>query len=61
MENHENLNQVLSVVKDELSDRGRVLIRKSGTESLVRIMVESIDLDLANKSANQLAEALQSI
>jgi hypothetical protein len=24
-------------------------------------MVESIDLDLANKSANQLAEALQSI
>jgi len=61
LENHENLNQVLSVVKDELSDRGRVLIRKSGTESLVRIMVESIDLDLANKSANQLAEALQSI
>ena len=61
LENHENLNQVLSVVKDELADRGRVLIRKSGTEPLVRIMVESIDLDLANKSANQLAEALQSI
>ena len=61
LENHENLNQVLSVVKDELADRGRVLIRKSGTEPLVRVMVESIDLDLANKSANQLAEALQSI
>ena len=61
LENNENLNQVLSVVKDELADRGRVLIRKSGTEPLVRVMVESIDLDLANKSANQLAEALQSI
>jgi len=61
LENHENLNQVLSVVKDELADRGRVLIRKSGTEPLVRVMVESIDFDLANKSANQLAEALQSI
>ena len=61
LENHENLNQVLSVVKDELADKGRVLIRKSGTEPLVRVMVESIDLDLANKSANQLAEALQSI
>jgi len=61
LENHENLNQVLSVVKDELADRGRVLIRKSGTEPLVRVMVESLDLDLANKSANQLAEALQSI
>ena len=61
LENNENLNQALSVVKDELADRGRVLIRKSGTEPLVRVMVESIDLDLANKSANQLAEALQSI
>ena len=61
LENHENLNQVLSAVNDELADRGRVLIRKSGTEPLVRVMVESVDLDLANKSANQLAEALQSI
>ena len=61
LENHENLNQVLSVVKSELADKGRVLIRESGTEPLVRVMVESIDLDLANKSANQLAEALQSI
>ena len=61
LENHANLNQVLSVVKGELADKGRVLIRKSGTEPLVRVMVESVDLDLANKSANQLAEALQSI
>ena len=61
LENHENLNQVRSIVKGELADKGRVLIRESGTEPLVRVMVESVDLDLANKSANQLAEALQSI
>jgi len=61
LENHENLNQALSIIKGELADKGRVLIRKSGTEPLVRVMVESVDLDLANKSANQLAEALQSI
>jgi phosphoglucosamine mutase len=60
LENHENLNQALSIINGELADKGRVLIRESGTEPLVRIMVESIDLDLANKSANQLAEALQS-
>ena len=60
LENHENLNQALLIIKGELADKGRVLIRESGTEPLVRIMVESIDLDLANKSANQLAEALQS-
>jgi len=61
LENHENLNKVLSIIKGELEDKGRVLIRESGTEPLVRVMVESVDLDLANKSANQLAEALQSI
>ncbi len=61
LENHGNLNQVLSIIKGELSDKGRVLIRESGTEPLVRVMVESVDLDLANKSANKLAEALQSI
>jgi phosphoglucosamine mutase len=61
LENHENLNHVLSIIKGELADKGRVLIRESGTEPLVRVMVESVDLDLANKSANQLAEALQSI
>ena len=61
LENHGNLNQVLSIIKGELADKGRVLIRESGTEPLVRVMVESVDLDLANKSANQIAEALQSI
>jgi len=61
LENHGNLNQVLSIIKGELADKGRVLIRESGTEPLVRVMVESVDLDLANKSSNKLAEALQSI
>jgi len=61
LENHGNLNKVLSIIKGELADKGRVLIRESGTEPLVRVMVESVDLDLANKSANQLAKALQSI
>jgi len=61
LENNKNLNQALSIIKGELADKGRVLIRESGTEPLVRVMVESVDLDLANNSANQLAEALQSI
>ena len=59
LENNENLNKALLIIKGELTDKGRVLIRESGTEPLVRVMVESVDLDLANKCANQLAEALQ--
>jgi len=58
LENHENLNQALSIINAEIADKGRVLIRESGTEPLVRVMVECADLDLANKSANHLAEAL---
>ena len=59
--NNERLSDAVTVIESKLSDIGRVLIRKSGTEPLVRVMVESIDLDLANKRANRLAEALQSI
>jgi phosphoglucosamine mutase len=35
-----------------------VLIRPSGTEPLLRVMVEAQDGDLANRCAEQLAEAV---
>jgi len=53
--NHTKLNAVLSAVEAELGDEGRVLIRTSGTEPLIRVMVEASDLSLAESSAQQLA------
>lgn len=41
-----------------LEGRGRVLIRPSGTEPLLRIMVEASDSALAERLANETAEAL---
>ncbi len=42
-------------VERELSGRGRVLLRPSGTEPLVRVMVEADDATLAHSAAERLA------
>ena len=51
-------NSILDAEK-ELSGRGRVLVRFSGTENLCRVMVESSSDELANKSAKRIADAVE--
>jgi phosphoglucosamine mutase len=46
-------------VERELGDNGRVLIRPSGTEPLVRVMVEAKEAGLAESMAQRIASRLE--
>lgn len=46
-------------VEAKLGDSGRVLLRKSGTEPLIRVMVEGKDADLVKESALSIAKAVK--
>jgi phosphoglucosamine mutase len=50
----------LEAVRGELGDRGRVLLRASGTEPVVRVMVEAPDERSATGAADRLAETVRS-
>ncbi|MBC7916345.1 MAG: phosphoglucosamine mutase [Rhodoferax sp.] len=53
------LSEATKAVEAELGDAGRVLIRASGTEPLVRVMVEARDAAVAQRSAERIAETLK--
>ena len=53
------MQQAIAQVEAELADQGRVLIRASGTEPVVRVMVEARDAAIAKASAERIAQTLQ--
>jgi phosphoglucosamine mutase len=52
------IEQIKQKALANLSDNGRILIRPSGTENLIRILVEDSDPVLVEKMANSLKEDL---
>lgn len=56
----QRLKDETSAVEAELGDAGRVLIRASGTEPLLRVMVEARDAAQARACAERLVSAVQS-
>ncbi|ULJ70292.1 phosphoglucosamine mutase [Wielerella bovis] len=51
--------EVLAQVETELGERGRVVLRASGTEPVVRVMVEAEQAVLAEQCANRLADTIR--
>lgn len=53
------LDRELAAVTEELGQEGRVLIRASGTEPVLRVMVEARDAVVAQTQAQRLVEAIR--
>ncbi|MEI2728786.1 MAG: phosphoglucosamine mutase [Candidatus Nanopelagicales bacterium] len=58
VESNEELQAAVTAAELQLGSRGRVLLRPSGTEPLVRVMVEAPTEAEANEVATQLADAV---
>ena len=59
--NSEELSKEIVKYNTELSGKGRLMIRASGTEPKIRVMVESKDSDLNERIANSMVELIKNI
>lgn len=54
-----NVKSTVELAESTMGDSGRVLLRKSGTEPLIRVMVEAIDKDMSQSWAEKIADAVK--
>ncbi|MCZ3114803.1 phosphoglucosamine mutase, partial [Acinetobacter baumannii] len=57
-QSHAGLQAARAEIEPALAGKGRVLIRASGTEPVVRVMVEAEQAETAEQAARRLADAL---
>lgn len=58
---HSKVKEATREVEEQLSKTGRVLLRASGTESVIRVMVEGDDMHHVQKAADYIANVVRSV
>lgn len=56
---NEAVTSVIATVEARLGDEGRVLVRESGTEPIVRVMVEGPEEDVVRRFVEEIAEVIE--
>lgn len=55
------VQEAVATAEQAMGDTGRVLLRKSGTEPLIRVMVEAEDNNIAQQNAQQIAAVVEEV
>ena len=59
LEDNQTISDAVEQAESELGENGRILVRPSGTEPVVRVMVEAADDDTARRFAERIAKVVE--